>query len=230
MSLLFALLALGAHAAEPVALVELFTSQGCSSCPPADSLVAELASEARSGEQPLVVLSFHVDYWNGLGWTDPYSAPTWTERQRAYARTLGESRIYTPQVVVDGTAHAVGSNRSLVKGLIAGALAKPAVATVSGEATVVDGGVKVRVRTEGAPSTAQVFAALVEPTRSNVVPRGENAGRTLTHANVVRALAVVPASGEVTLTVPRGVDADAVEVVAWVQDRLTNAVLGAAAL
>ncbi len=223
-----------AVAAEPVALVELFTSQGCSSCPPADALAQELAAEARRGEQPLVVLSFHVDYWNRLGWPDPYSDAEFTARQRAYSASLGEGgRIYTPQVVVNGADHAVGSNRGLVKGLIAGALSKPATATVSGEASFAKDTVSVSVKTGDAPKNATVFVALVEPEKTNVVPRGENSGKTLSHANVVRALVEVSmqdGDGQATLSIPDDVEREDARIVAWVQDALTNHVLGAGAL
>jgi hypothetical protein len=103
-------------AANKVVIVELFTSQGCSSCPPADRLLKKLAAEG--GVFPL---SFHVDYWNYIGWTDPFSSAEWSERQRRYARAFGTSRVYTPQVVVAGTAECVGSNERRVRAEIADA-------------------------------------------------------------------------------------------------------------
>src|SRR5216684_6783440 len=92
-------------------VVELFTSQGCSSCPPADALLGELA---KKGE--VVALGFHISYWDSLGWKDPLSSPSSTERQKAYARRLGDGRVYTPQMVVDGTSQMVGSDREAVLG------------------------------------------------------------------------------------------------------------------
>src|SRR5438105_352574 len=93
-------------------VLELFTSQGCSSCPPADKLLTHLATSAV--DRPVAPLSFHVDYWNDLGWADPYSLPAWTERQRQYARALGDSSVYTPELVVGGAAGFVGSNSGAI--------------------------------------------------------------------------------------------------------------------
>ncbi|MEZ4320996.1 MAG: DUF1223 domain-containing protein [Myxococcota bacterium] len=223
---------LAASAAEPVAVVELYTSQGCSSCPAADEVLARIAKSSRADDTPVYVMSFHVDYWNKLGWADPYSDARWTTRQREYSASLGEAgRVYTPQVVVNGTQHAVGSQEPLVKALIAGALSKEAVATVSGSTKVSDGKVVVEVSTENAPKNALLYVAVVEPERKNAIPKGENRGQTGVHANVVRAMvkAETPTS-KGAIPVPEGVDPAAVEVFAWVQDPLTNQVLGAAKL
>ncbi|HET9768631.1 MAG TPA: DUF1223 domain-containing protein, partial [Thermoanaerobaculia bacterium] len=114
--------------ARPV-LVELFTSQGCSSCPPADRLVAELAAQP-PGERAVVPLAFHVDYWNYIGWQDPFSAAEWTARQRRYGAALGGGRIYTPELVVGGTADCVGTDASRLRRLAAAAAAEPERATV----------------------------------------------------------------------------------------------------
>lgn len=103
-------------------VVEFFTSQGCSSCPPADAYLAELAKR-----DDVIALSFHVDYWNYIGWSDPFLSREATERQRAYGRTMGKSYVYTPQVVVDGRAETVGSNRHEVSNLINMAAAAPKV-------------------------------------------------------------------------------------------------------
>ena len=128
--LALALLAAGCAAAEgdpktttPVGggplVLELFTSQGCSSCPPADKLVSELA--ATKGGRVLAPLSFHVDYWNGLGWADPYSSAAWTQRQHGYAYALGDKSVYTPELVVGGAAGMVGSWRDRITTAIAAA-------------------------------------------------------------------------------------------------------------
>ena len=99
-------------------LVELFTSQGCSSCPPADRVLAKLAKEAEAGDLPIVALSFHVDYWNRLGWKDPYSDAAFSQRQRIYASKLPDQRVYTPEIVVNGSSGHVGSRESEVRSAI----------------------------------------------------------------------------------------------------------------
>lgn len=96
-------------------IVELFTSQGCSSCPPADRFLTELAARE---EFEIIPLSFHVDYWNYIGWTDPFSSPAWSDRQRHYARSFGGNRVYTPQMVVNGRWEGVGSNRREIARLL----------------------------------------------------------------------------------------------------------------
>src|ERR1043166_5733066 len=95
-------------------VIELFTSQGCSSCPPADRLLSKLAAAGSLGDRALAPLSFHVDYWNELGWADPFSLPAWTERQHQYSRAIGDARVYTPELVIGGANGVVGSNQDAV--------------------------------------------------------------------------------------------------------------------
>ncbi|TMQ09365.1 MAG: DUF1223 domain-containing protein, partial [Deltaproteobacteria bacterium] len=95
-------------------VIELFTSQGCSSCPPADQLLSRLAAAGTLGDRVLAPLAFHVDYWNDLGWADPYSSPAWTERQHQYSRAVGDARVYTPELVVGGASGVLGSNLAAV--------------------------------------------------------------------------------------------------------------------
>lgn len=172
------------RASGPV-ILELFTSQGCGSCPPADRLLSKISD----GEK-LVGLSFHVDYWNDLGWQDPYSLPAWTERQHAYARALGDTRVYTPELVVGGAKGMVGSNA----GEIANAIAKadrPALLPLA--ATWSKSAVEITVT---APANADVMVAIFENAKTNKVPRGENSGTTSAHKNVVRRLERVAAAGQ----------------------------------
>lgn len=165
-------------------ILELFTSQGCSSCPPADRLLATLAAEPE-----LEPLSFHVDYWNDLGWADPYSAPAWTERQHAYARALGEPRVYTPELVIGGATGLVGSRPAAVRDAIARA-DRPARLAASGRWTADHLEV-----TASAPPDAEVLVAVWEAERSVRVPRGENRGETLSNVRIVRRLERVAAPG-----------------------------------
>lgn len=164
-------------ATRPVVL-ELFTSQGCSSCPPAEVIVGELARRP-----DLLPLSFHVDYWDGLGWRDRYSLVSATQRQRRYARSLRLRSLYTPQVVVDGSRDIVGSDR--------GALMQAAATQRQGVATSLvlhDGMIEVVVGDN--PGSARADVLLIGYLRESTTPigRGENSGRTLKEFNIVLAI------------------------------------------
>jgi hypothetical protein len=171
-----------AQAADRPVLIELFTSQGCNSCPPADALLGELAH--RPG---VLALAFHVDYWNGLGWQDPFSSSTATARQHDYAQRLGKRSIYTPQLVVDGAADAIGSDRGDVDALIAAARRRAVAGPSIDVATDGQGGQIARI---GAAEAGRATVWLAGYDRSHVTPvgRGENGGRTLTEYQVVRSL------------------------------------------
>lgn len=212
-----------------VAVVELYTSEGCSSCPPADAVLGALADEAAPGVLPLAL---HVDYWDRLGWADPSASPAFSARQRAYAGALRESRVYTPQMIVNGTAAFVGSRGAEARRHIREALARPATARVTLDADAAGRSVEVEARVEGAPAGAVVHLALVRRAAEQRVPRGENRGRTLRHANVVRALHTVPlpsdGAARATLPLPDGLRAADVFAAAWVQRGPVGEVLGAA--
>ena len=113
------------EAKESFAVVELFTSEGCSSCPPPDALLAEILEDARKDGRRVFCLSFHVDYWNRLGWTDPYSAPAFSRRQQSYAQAFKNDQVYTPQMIVNGTEEFVGSDRHRSRAAIDAALKRP---------------------------------------------------------------------------------------------------------
>jgi hypothetical protein len=164
------------QAPSPV-VVELFTSQGCSSCPPADALIEELTADP--GVLPL---SEHVDYWDYIGWKDPFSRPEATARQNAYARALNERFVYTPQIIVDGRTSVVGSRRHEVRAAIDEARRTFKVHPVASA----DGRVRIPGGTVGQGGPAAVWMVIFEREEKTRVERGENAGRTLTNANVVR--------------------------------------------
>jgi hypothetical protein len=172
----------GAHAQDkaPV-VVELFTSEGCSSCPPADAFLGELAQ--RPGVVPL---AFHVDYWDYIGWKDPYASPAFTRRQHDYKAALGLHMVYTPQMIVDGRTDAVGSDRGDVEAAIRKAAAQPKLA-ISIEKDA-GGAYRVVVPAAGAPAGGQatVWLALFDSEQETRVARGENGGRTLKEYNIVR--------------------------------------------
>jgi hypothetical protein len=171
-------------AAERKAVVELFTSQGCSSCPPADAYLAELA---RRGD--VLALSFHVDYWNYIGWRDPFSKSQWSDRQRAYGHVLHRRYVYTPQMVIDGAAEAVGSRRAQVARLIEEALRREKLDV---EITHPDNdNIRIRVAAQAGYKgpDATVWLAFYDTERTTSVDAGENDGRMLTNTNVVHSLA-----------------------------------------
>src|SRR5215469_7390618 len=180
----FGLGAAASHAAERPILVELFTSEGCSSCPPADALLAELANRP-----DVVALSFHVDYWDRLGWQDPFSSPDATRRQHGYADLLGLATVYTPQIVIDGRWQAVGSDRGEVERALAAARRAPASAQLI---LSVDHG-RVRVALGAGAEDARGSVLLIGFDRQHVdkVERGENQGRSLSHVDVVRGFAEI---------------------------------------
>ena len=160
------------------AVLELFTSEGCSSCPPAEVIVNELA------QRPDVLpLSFHVDYWDGLGWRDRYSLASATERQRGYARTLRRSSVYTPQAVIDGSRDIVGSQRAAVMRAVSGR--RDGVAT----SVSVSGGT-IQIHVGGGSDAPAADVLLVGYLREATTPigRGENSGRTLKESNIVLSL------------------------------------------
>jgi hypothetical protein len=216
-----------------VAVVELFTSEGCSSCPPADDLLGELAADARAKGRPVYALAFHVDYWNYIGWTDPYSDAAWSRRQSQYAQAFRSDQVYTPQMVVNGRTQFVGSDRAKAGAAITTALGKPPAAATRVQVTGREGtALRLAYHVEGAPSGAVLNLAVLEEGLSTRVPRGENAGRMLRHANVVRAFRTVEldakADGAARLEVPAAVKMENATVIAYVQRPADMAVIGAA--
>ena len=209
-------------------LIELFTSEGCSSCPPADAVLARLHRDQPISGVQLLVLSEHVDYWNNLGWKDPYSDALFSERQELYG-----SRIYTPQVIVDGRTDVLGSN---LYGILqaARAAAREQHGAVRLERTAT--GVRLSVTNMSEHSDARVMVAVVEDGLVSRVEKGENAGRTLEHTAVVRALreAGKARAGEAgwagEVPVPMDVSWKRPRVIAFVQDTRSRRILAAGGL
>lgn len=222
-----------AHAAPGVAVLELYTSEGCSSCPAADQLLVKLLDEAHAQQIAVYPLAFHVDYWNRLGWPDPYSEADWSARQAEWQQRLGNSSIYTPQLIVNGKAEFVGSDEAMAREAIRAALAQPAEVTVGVRSGYTGGGsVTATLGLAGVQRQVDVSVVLVEDGLSMAVPKGENAGRTLNHSAVVRSLKRerTSASGpvNVVVSVPSDVDRTHARLVVVVQDTRSGAVLGAA--
>jgi hypothetical protein len=222
-------LAAGAAAAPARAgdltVVELFTSQGCSSCPPADALLTEL-----SKRQDVLALSIHVDYWDYIGWKDPYGTAAGTERQRAYARQFGLGYVYTPQMAVQGRAQMTGSDREAVLKGIAQDRAMPRMTpTIRGDAA----GASAILPASDGGEAADVWAVAFDRHHTTRVERGENGGRTLGYSNVAREFRRIGVwngqAAEVALpTAEMAAGHDAVAVL--VQSQSSGAILGAAEL
>jgi len=176
-----------AGTAGPRAVVELFTSQGCSSCPPADKLLGDLANDPS-----LVAISLPVDYWDYLGWKDTLASPAHTARQRAYARVRGDRQVYTPQVVVNGTTHVLGSDHAAIERAIAQTDRNATI--MSAPILISIGGKKLNVRVEppganrfgGDRGGGEVWLCPLAKSVPVQIGRGENRGRMVTYHNVVR--------------------------------------------
>ena len=162
-------------------VVELFTSQGCSSCPPADALLGDLSKRS-----DVLALGFHVDYWDYIGWKDPYASKLATKRQKQYAESFKLSFVYTPQMVVNGAAESVGSDRSSVEAAVEKAKTRAGAHPPLVLERRPDGGLLVHVGAAEAKRPATVWLACFDRQRSTAVPRGENAGSTLTNYHIVR--------------------------------------------
>lgn len=164
-------------------VVELFTSQGCSSCPPADQVFGELAER-----EDVIALSFHVDYWDYIGWKDSFANPAFSERQRRYARAMGEHTVYTPQMIVDGAEHVVGSKPMKIARALDAHRARPDAADVTLSRKGREVTATVRPNGRSVEGGAVVWIATYIPEASVAIRRGENAGRRLAYHNIVRGL------------------------------------------
>lgn len=213
-------------AGKPMVVVELFTSQGCSSCPPADAFLGDLARR-----DDVVALGYHVDYWNRLGWVDPFSGAWTTALQSAYSRSQHRNTNYTPQMIIDGRVDAVGSRRSLVEQLITDQQKRSGGPQAQVTLEPADNG-EVQVRLDGhsrQPVEAEVILLRYDREHTTPVGRGENYGRTLENFNVVRERRILgrwrgePAS----FTVPASTDPAQSGLAVLVQERNQGAILGA---
>ena len=222
-------------------LVELFTSQGCSSCPPADELLIRLDEQQPVAGALVIPLSEHVEYWNRLGWRDPFSAPTFTQRQREYGDALATRALYTPQMVVDGRMEFVGSQREIAQQTIARAAAAPKaeialIRTDSGGNPVTVEVTISGVSRLGALGDTDLWLAVTEEGLATDVRRGENAHRRLRHAAVVRRLEQIetlptPIPDRLTAAAQVALEPEwqvrSLRLVAFLQERKSRRVLGA---
>ncbi len=211
-------------------LVELFTSEGCSDCPPADALLARLDATQFVPGAHAIVLSEHVTYWNHLGWRDPFSLDAMTERQTEYVHRFGLDSAYTPQMVVDGAVQFVGSNQRALVQAVAQAAAAPSVpVTITGAGWTGD---QVHFAVHASlPAHAELYAALAQDATHSEVAHGENAGRTLHHVAVVRELKHLGSkavAGEPVQLSAGSKTSGPLRLVVFLADRRNGHVLGAA--
>src|SRR5437763_119478 len=227
-------------------VVELFTSEGCSSCPPADALLARLEREQPVAGAEVVALAQHVDYWNDLGWADPFSSHEFSERQSEYAGAFGNDGVYTPQMIVDGRTEFPGGESGKAFETIAQAAREPkAEVSLARAAEQADAGdaLRLSVRVMRLPKltdgdAADVLLAVTESDLSSDVARGENAGRRLTHVCVVRALtkigyvsaATPPFEADPVVALDKNWRREGLRAVVFLQEHTSRRVAGAAAI
>ncbi len=213
-----------------VVVVELFTSEGCSSCPSADRLASQIQLSFGKNNYPVYVLAFHVDYWDYIGWKDRFAKPEFTDRQRLYGEKFNLESIYTPQMIVNGQNEFVGSNSAKAQEAILESLRHEAAVRINLKSQwAAKNELKISYRLSASVTNSNIHIALVESGLSNQVSRGENSGRKLNHDNVVRVFITSEAkeNSELTLTIPPEVHLNQSSVIVFVQDKTSWKILGA---
>lgn len=207
------------------AVVELFTSEGCSSCPPADAAIAALLEQKLAN---VYILSYHVDYWDRLGWKDEFSQAAFSGRQRQYAKYLSLDGVYTPQVIVNGTEQFVGSNTGKLQQAVNNGLHNEEKTGLKISADSNHNVVLINYEITG-KNEVLLNTVLALPESTTKVKRGENEGRTLRHVNIVSSLQVgaVKGSGKLTINVPAELQGHSFKLIAYAQDKNSFKVVGA---
>ncbi|TCD07662.1 DUF1223 domain-containing protein [Pedobacter frigidisoli] len=212
------------------AVIELFTSEGCSSCPPADELISKIEKESRGKD--IYILSYHVDYWNRLGWKDQFSSAAFSKRQNNYSIWLKLSSVYTPQAIVNGKSEFVGSEEGTLRTAIKKSL------SIQSPARIVLSNIKklgekidFRYQIDGIPDNTSLVLALIQKNAVSKVLRGENAGRQLSHVQIVKNIQTIEIrdkhTGEASISIPAEVRGN-VEIIALLQKNNTGEIIGAA--
>lgn len=217
--------------AKQTVLVELFTSEGCSSCPPADKALAFLQREQPVPQAEIITLAFHVDYWNYLGWKDEFSSAEFSKRQEDYGKKFKTDSIYTPQMIVDGQTEFVGNNSGKAVNSVMEAAKSPKAKI---ELTLNENNLKINISEISKAENATVFAVIAEDNLSTNIKRGENSGRVLEHTSVVRELKNVGTvqgenstfSAESVLQIQSNWKKENVKIIVFVQENESRKILG----
>ncbi len=212
------------------AVVELFTSEGCSSCPPADELVSRIQKE--SAGQPIYILAYHVDYWNRLGWKDVFSNAEYAKRQGQYSEWLKSGSVYTPQIVVNGQKEFIGSEEGILRNAIKSNLQKSSPLTLNlNEVKLNNSSISLQYHTEAVSNNTSLVLALVEKAAQSKVKSGENSGRTLSHVQIVRQLQSLSLNGKgngnTVIVIPQSLNAKDLELIGFLQNKSNGEILAA---
>jgi hypothetical protein len=214
---------------KPFAVVELFTSEGCSSCPSADDLLKEMTDILQKEGKEVIGLSFHVTYWNKGGWEDPYSQEIFTERQKMYVRSFNAYQFYTPQAVVNGEKEFIGSNPIAFRDEVTSAISKTPAIEIIATANMKNDSVHVEFKSNKTQNNTVLNIAIVETHVEHFIPRGENKSRTLKHFNVVRnfTTSTLKTDGHIVLPWPDHLTSDNSSVVLYTQNTKSMKITGA---
>lgn len=218
-----------AQRAVSVAVVELFTSEGCSSCPAADALLKEMSVKRETEGRPFIALAFHITYWNHLGWADPYSNEVYTTRQKKYTAVLKQRQFYTPQAVVNGAHEFVGSDAVAFRDTLAKAEKRKPSFSIEARARQRGDSIEVQYTLNKESKNQLMNIALIEINSEHTVTRGENKNRTLKHFNVVREFKTLDLKKKDVIMFSRIKDIPIhnMEVVLYVQHKKTMRIAGA---
>ncbi len=219
------------NAAGSFAVLELFTSEGCSSCPPADELVAKIQQENKN--QPVYILAYHVDYWNRLGWKDVFSSPAFSARQKQYASWLNLDGVYTPQAIINGRKEFIASEAGTMRNALKQSLQTAAAGQlVLSDVKNSNNRIELNYQTDKIFGSAALVLAIVQKAATTQVKGGENGGRTLSHVQIVRQLQTVAlggkTSGKAGIDLPEHLNMNGLELIAFVQNTKTGAITAAA--
>jgi hypothetical protein len=212
------------------AVVELFTSEGCSSCPPADELIKRIQADNKNKQ--VYILAYHVDYWDHQGWKDRFSDPEYSKRQRRYANWLNLQTVYTPQTVVNGSAEYVGSDQPAILQASSAGLNGESTNTLTLTGKIAGDQLQVEYQQAGHEKRSELVLALVQQSAQSNVQAGENTGRSLSHVQIVRRILHVPldinSKKEISMKLPDDFNKQAWELIGFVQHTKDGSIVAAA--